>query len=113
MSRHERDTGIVSADKTPAVVKPALRVDRGIWSVLEAKAKLSEILRLARAGKPQTIDAQDPCVVISGAAFEGLRRRQHLGKFLLSSAPRLDGMELPSRADERGDSFSEARRAAR
>jgi len=107
MSRRDRDTGVTRADNIPAVVGPAARVDRGVWSVLEAKAKLSEILRLARAGKPQTIGGQDPCVVISDAAFEGLRRRRHLGKFLLATAPKLDELELPSRVDQRGDPFAD------
>ena len=40
------------------------------WSVADAKAKLSEILRLARAGEPQTIGTEDACVVVSAAYFE-------------------------------------------
>jgi prevent-host-death family protein len=78
-----------------------------IWPVQEAKSKLSEILRLARAGKPQTIGAQDPCVVISATQFERLRRTQHLGQFLLASAPKLGEIDLPPRADQRGDPFAD------
>lgn len=78
-----------------------------IWSVSEAKAKLSEILRLARAGEPQTVGSEDPCVVISAAQFNHLWQPQHLGKFLIESAPRGVELELPPRADRRGDPFAD------
>lgn len=78
-----------------------------IWTVPDAKAKLSEILRLAREGKPQTIGAQDPCIVISATDFERLRPTKHLGRFLLETAPRGPEIELPSRADHRGDPFAD------
>jgi antitoxin (DNA-binding transcriptional repressor) of toxin-antitoxin stability system len=107
MSRRARETAIARPDKASAVVEPGARIERGAWSVLDAKARLSEILRLARAGKPQTIGSQDPCVVVSGAQFDGLRRSRHLGKFLLASAPTLDDVEWPSRADKRGDPFAD------
>ncbi len=107
MSRRERETAVTRPDRVPAVVGPAARIEGGVWSVLDAKAKLSEILRLARAGKPQTIGSQDPCVVVSVAEFERLRPRRHLGEFLLATAPRLDEMELPSRVDQRGDPFAD------
>ena len=77
------------------------------WSVVDAKAKLSEILRLAREGRPQTIGADDPCMVVSAAEFERYWRPDHLGKFLIESAPRGIELELPSRADDRsGDVFA-------
>jgi len=40
------------------------------WTVADAKAKLSEILRLARAGQPQTIGSEEPCVVVSAGQFD-------------------------------------------
>jgi len=107
MSKPERDTVAATPDEIHAAVKADARTASEVWSVLEAKAKLSEILRLARAGKPQTIGSQDPCVVISAAEFERLRRKQHLGKFLLASAPKLGEVELPSRADRRIDPFAD------
>jgi hypothetical protein len=77
------------------------------WSVVDAKAKLSEILRLAREGCPQAIGADDPCMVVSAAEFERYWRPDHLGKFLIESAPRGIELELPSRADDRpGDVFA-------
>jgi prevent-host-death family protein len=88
------------------VAAPGLPAESEVWPVQEAKAKLSEILRLARAGKPQTIGAHDPCVILSAAQFEQLRRMPHLGAFLLASAPRGDAIDLPPRADQRGDPFA-------
>ena len=78
-----------------------------IWPVQDAKAKLSEILRLARAGRPQTIGAQDPCIVLSASQFERMRRTQHLGAFLLASAPKIGVIDLPPRTDRRGDPFAD------
>ena len=83
-----------------------LREPTKAWSVAEAKAKLSEILRLARAGEPQTIGTEDPCVVVSAAQFEHHLRPEHLGRFLLESAPRGYELELPSRASRRGNPFA-------
>lgn len=76
------------------------------WSVAEAKAKLSEILRRARDGEPQTIGAEDPCVVVSASDFQKYWRPEHLGRFLVESAPRGCGLELPSRAGDRADPFA-------
>ncbi len=83
-----------------------LRDPTKAWSVAEAKAKLSEILRLARAGEPQTIGTEDACVVVSAAQFEQYLRPEHLGRFLVESAPRGYELELPSRASRRGDPFA-------
>jgi len=84
-----------------------LSPEKKIWSVFEAKAKLSEILRLARAGEPQTIGSEEPCVVISAEQFEQLPQRQHLGKFLIETAPRGVELELPPRGGDRPDPFAD------
>src|SRR5579863_8445386 len=76
------------------------------WSVADAKAKLSEILRLARAGEPQTIGSEDACVVVSAADFARYWQPQPLGRFLVESAPRGAALDLPSRAEDRGDPFA-------
>jgi prevent-host-death family protein len=78
-----------------------------IWTVPEAKARLSEILRLAREGAPQTIGANEPCVVISAAMFDELRSKRRLGRFLLATAPRGSEIELPPRSGDRGDPFAD------
>jgi prevent-host-death family protein len=93
--------------KNAPQAKSAAQAQNAIWPVQEAKAKLSEILRLARAGRPQTIGAQDPCVVVSAAQFERMRRAPHLGAFLLASAPKVGVMDLPTRMDQRGDPFAD------
>jgi prevent-host-death family protein len=84
-----------------------LEAQSKVWSVAEAKAKLSEILRLAREGEPQTIGTEEPCVVVSAAQFQQYFQPEHLGRFLVESAPRGYELELPSRADDRGDPFAD------
>jgi prevent-host-death family protein len=55
------------------------------WSVAEAKAHLSEIMRRARMGEPQVIGVNDPCVIISQSEYESRGARQdHLGRALLN-----------------------------
>ena len=77
-----------------------------MWSVPEAKARLSEVLRRARAGEPQVIGQQQPCVVISEAEYRLLRPEKHLRQFLASTAPRAGGLKLPPRRSRRGDPFA-------
>ncbi len=83
-----------------------LREPARVWSVAEAKAKLSEILALARAGEPQRIGLEEPCVVVSAVQFEQHHRPEPLGRFLIESAPRGYELEPPSRASRRGDPFA-------
>ncbi|MGL4960024.1 MAG: type II toxin-antitoxin system prevent-host-death family antitoxin [Inquilinus sp.] len=70
-----------------------------MWTVEDAKVHLSEILRRARAGEPQVIGTQEPCVVISAEAFAALTRPddQHLGRWLVEHAPSGIEIELPPR----------------
>jgi prevent-host-death family protein len=93
-------------DKPAGRSSQGARVSATAWSVAEAKGKLSEILRRAREGEPQTIGAEDPCVVVSASDFQKYWRSEHLGKFLVESAPRGCEFELPSRAGDRGDPFA-------
>jgi hypothetical protein len=94
-------------DQNQAFIRLDAPQARNVWSVVDAKAKLSEILRLAREGRPQAIGADDPCMVVSASEFERYWRPDHLGKFLIESAPRGIELELPSRADDRsGDVFA-------
>ena len=79
-----------------------------MWTVQDAKSHLSEILRRARAGEPQIIGVQDPCVVMRADAGTADRQLVHLGRFILASAP--PGgieMELPPRGPDRGDPFAD------
>lgn len=79
-----------------------------MWSVQDAKSKLSEILRLARAGEPQTIGVNDPCVVVSAASLSVSALPLHLGRFLVDSAPSGPALKLPTRASRRGNPFADA-----
>lgn len=78
------------------------------WTVQDAKAQLSEILRRARAGEPQRIGITDACIVVSEKEW---REREmapvHLGKWLVESAPRGEELELPPRWPDRGDPFQD------
>jgi prevent-host-death family protein len=80
-----------------------------MWTVQEAKAKLSEVLKRAKQGEPQVIGAQDPCVVISMDEYKRLsihEEEPHLGKWLVENAPGGFELELPSREDDRPDPFA-------
>lgn len=80
------------------------------WSVQAAKAKLSEILRRARAGEPQMIGTEEPCVVVSEQAWRRASRSgDDFGKWLVRTAPRGAPPTLPKRAGtRRQDPFSDA-----
>jgi hypothetical protein len=83
------------------------------WSVQEAKAKLSEVLALARSGAPQRIGLEESCVVVSEAAWAA-RGGESLGAWLADSAPRGAPLKVASRVSRRGDPFaSKAARAKR
>jgi prevent-host-death family protein len=80
-----------------------------MWTVQEAKSKLSEVLDRARHGEAQVIGARDPCVVISMAEYQRLRGdsdEPHLGRWLVENAPRGFELELPPRGDDRLDPFA-------
>lgn len=72
-----------------------------IWTVAEAKSKLSELLRRARAEGPQRIGARDHFVVVSGEEWE--RRtaepKPHLGRWLIENMRGAGDLELPDRRD--------------
>lgn len=76
-----------------------------MWSVADAKAQLSEILRKARGGSPQVIGSQDPCVVISLATYQNqIAASDHDGKWLIDMTSRLGfDLPLPSRKNDRAD----------
>jgi prevent-host-death family protein len=79
-----------------------------MWSVQAAKAQLSEVMRRARAGEPQVIGSRDPCIVVSAKQFKAGATRNHLGRWLVESAPRGTPIELPPRGTDRGDPFGES-----
>ena len=44
----------------------------GVWKLQDAKARFSEVVRLARGGEPQrvTVHGEDAVVIVSAADFE-------------------------------------------
>ncbi len=58
-----------------------------MWSVQAAKARLSEVMRRARAGEPQVIGTRDPVVVVSAEQFKLARPQKHLGRWLIEIRP--------------------------
>ena len=78
--------------------------DRRVWTVAEAKARLSEILRLAEDEGPQQIGLQRPCVVVTADAWHAKTPpRTPLGRWLLANAPRGTNLEIPrERGSRRG-----------
>lgn len=79
------------------------------WTVSTAKAHLSEIMRLAHAGQPQTIGAHSPCVLVDAAYFQQLQQAARksfssIGDALLMAGALVqldEQLELPPRADHR------------
>jgi len=81
-----------------------------MWSVQEAKAKLSEIMQKALAGEPQIIGRLDRCVVISVSEYQRLKRLEddpHPGQWLVEHLRGLGEIELPSRKDNREIPFAD------
>ena len=72
------------------------------WTVAEAKARLSEVLRLAEKEGPQRIGARRPFVVVPAAVWEEKTRpRKPLGQWLIENVPRGTNLEVPDRSSHR------------
>jgi prevent-host-death family protein len=79
-----------------------------IWTVAEAKSKLSELLRRARAEGPQRIGARDRFVVVSGEEWDRMRAsKKPLGRFLLEDMPRVDLPPIDRRDPPRAVPFAD------
>lgn len=75
------------------------------WTVQDAKAQLSEVLRRARAGEPQRIGMTDEaCIVISAKTWEALHPSA-LGAWLVDNAPMGEELEAPGRGSHRSNPF--------
>ena len=71
-----------------------------VWTVAEAKARLSEILRLAEEEGPQHIGTRKPFVVVPAQAWiDKASPRKPLGQWLVDNMPRGIELELPSRRE--------------
>lgn len=67
-----------------------------VWRVAEAKARLSEILRLADDEGPQRIGTRKTYVVVPENVWESNRTpRKSLGTWLVDNVPRGTNLEVP------------------
>jgi hypothetical protein len=79
------------------------------WTIVDAKAQLSQIVRLAYQGEPQIIGTQKPCILIPEAYFNELieqskEKTPPLGLALIQAGALVsldDEFELPSRNNDR------------
>ena len=69
-----------------------------IWTVAAAKARLSEVLRLAEEEGPQRIGKRKPFVVVPERLWkEQAVERKPMGQWLVENMPRGLELELPDR----------------
>ena len=70
-----------------------------IWTVTEAKARLSELLRLTHE-KPQYIGTKKSYVLITQEMWQEINQpKEPMGRWLVNSMSGIDGLELPSRLE--------------
>lgn len=70
-----------------------------IWSVSEAKSRLSEVLRRARKRGPQYIGKREQCVVISKEEWEAHSEpMESMSVWLLNHRPNAE-LQLPRRGE--------------
>ena len=73
-----------------------------VWTVAEAKARLSEILRLAEEEGPQRIGRRRPFIVVPERVWQAKSSpRKPLGQWLVENTPRGTNLEVPDRSSNR------------
>ena len=73
-----------------------------VWTVAQAKARLSEILRLAEEEGPQHIGMRKPFVVVPGHVWTAKDSpRKPLGQWLVENMPRGVDIEIPGNRESR------------
>ncbi len=66
------------------------------WTVAEAKARLSEVLRLSEEEGPQRIGRRKSFVVVPAETWEAhVPPRKPLGQWLIDNMPRGVNLEIP------------------
>lgn len=69
---------------------------RRVWTVAQAKARLSEILRLAEEEGPQHIGMRRSFVVVpAGAWYANTPPRWPMGQWLVDNMPRGTNLDIP------------------
>lgn len=67
-----------------------------VWTVAEAKARLSEVLRLSEEEGPQRIGRRKSYVVVPVETWEAhVPPRKPLGQWLIENMPRGVNLEIP------------------
>ena len=75
---------------------------RRVWTVAEAKARLSEILRLAESEGPQRIGTRRSFIVVPERVWQDRAPEpMPLGQWLVENVPRGTNLELPDRISNR------------
>ena len=82
-------------------MNPSVDAAPRVWRVAEAKARLSEILRLADTEGPQRIGARRTYIVVPAAMWLAKSEPGLLGQWLLDNMPRGADLDevLPSRRE--------------
>ena len=85
---------------------PATQLSEKIWPIAEAKARLSEILRLAEEEGPQQVGLKNTFVIVPKkdwipATSMPLPLGEFIMKFRPPPRPGEPGLEIPSRKEER------------
>ncbi|MXY50168.1 MAG: type II toxin-antitoxin system Phd/YefM family antitoxin [Gemmatimonadetes bacterium] len=80
-----------------------------VWKVSEAKARLSEILRLSEEEGPQRIGTRRPFVVIPERVWRERKEgpRKAFGQWLLENIPRGTNLTKPDRSTNRKTPFAD------
>ena len=80
-----------------------------VWKVTEAKARLSEILRLSEEEGPQRIGTRRPFVVIPERVWRERKEgpRKSLGQWLVENTPRGANLTIPDRSSKRKAPFAD------
>ncbi len=79
------------------------------WTVAEAKARLSEILRLDEEEGPQRIGARKAFIVVPADSWHAKTSpRKPLGQWLVENMPRGIELETPGRNSNRKIPFTDA-----
>ena len=74
--------------------------ERRVWTIAEAKARLSEVLRLAEEEGPQRIGTRRPFIVVPERVWQAKSPpRKPLGQWLIENTPRGTNLEIPSRRE--------------
>ena len=78
-----------------------------VWTVAEAKARLSEVLRLADEEGPQRIGTRKSFIVVPEKLWQAQSpKRKPLGQWLVENVPRGVNLEIPrERHSERSIPF--------